>query len=411
MELDETSHKVLVCHADSENSLGVIRSLGQRGIKVVAASHSFFAKGKWSKYVVKRLKEPSSDDPENYVKWLIRIAKEEHIDIFLPTSDLLVWIASNWRDDLSDYIRVPLAPKEVVDIALRKDLTYNVCEKYGIAYPKTYYPTSYDEVIHIANEIEYPVVVKPRTRVGVIIEGKGFIANSKEELLEKYQINKFKSFMEPHLQRDPLLHWPLIQEFVEGPMQNLYTIGTIFDKKSRPIAISCGRKIRQWPIKMGNCTMAETNYNKDAVKTSINILKKIKWRGIVEVEIKQDVKDGKFKIIELNPRTYTWTWLAVQTGVDLPYLGYNFAFDNVNNEKLKVSKEELAYIYWLTDFFGLPSQLSYAKDKREFIRTYLKSLRRKKVCAVCNREDPLPFFADLIDNLRLIPKYLKRLNQ
>lgn len=407
----EEKHNVLVCSADTENSLAVIRSLGKRGIPVVAAVSKFFAMGKWSKYIVKRIKEPPIDDPRKYVKWLIDVAKEENIEVFLPTSDILVWIASNWRDEISDYIKVPLAPKEVVDIALRKDLTYKACEKYGVNYPKTYYPTSYDEVMQLANEIEYPVVVKPRTTVGIEIEGKGFIAKSKKELLEKYQPNNFKPFMRPDFKKDPTFRWQLIQEFAEGPMRNLYTIGAIFNKKSKPITIFCGRKVRQWPVKMGNCTMAETNYNENAVETSIKLLEKIKWQGVVEVEIKKDAKDEKFKIIELNPRTYTWTWLAVQSDADLPYFWYKSAFDDLNNEKLKTPKGDLAYIYWLTDFLGLPSQLVYAENKKEFIKDYFKSLRREKVCAVWNREDPLPFFADLINSLSLIPKYLRRLKQ
>jgi len=402
----EEKHKVLVCSAHTENSLAVIRSLGQRGIPVVAASSKFFAMGKWSKYVVKRIREPLRDDPKKYVEWLINTAKNDDIEVFLPTSDILVWIASNWRDEILDYIKVPLAPKEVVDIALRKDLTYKACEKYGINYPKTYYPTSYEEVMQLANEIEYPVVVKPRTTVGIETEGKGFIANSKDELLKNFRTLKIKSFL-----KDDDLKYPLIQDFIPSTLEDLFSVIVFFNKESEPIALWSGRKLRQFPAKLGSGTFAESRYDNNAINYAENLMQKIKWQGPAEIEVMKDHRDNEFKIIEINARTHMWAWLVIQSGIDIPYYWYKFAFNDLNNEELKISKGDLAYIYWLTDFFGLPSQLVYAENKKQFIEEYIRSIRREKVCAVWDREDLLPFFADLIDSLSLIPKYLRRLKQ
>jgi len=403
--------KVLVCNAETENSLGVIRSLGRRGIPVIAAFSQFFAKGRWSKYVSKAIKEPLTDTPDQYVKWLISTTKEHGVNVFLPTADILVWIASNWRDEIKQYIRVPLAPKEILDIALRKDLTCKACQEYGVPYPRTYYPVSYQELKSLANEIEYPVIVKPRTSVGVILEGKGFVANSKEELVSKFRANRFKQFMQPYLEQDPALEWPLVQEFVRGEITNLYAIATVFNTNSKPTGIFCGRKIRQWPVQMGVGTLTESSYNADAVRASIRLLRRIRWEGAVATEIKKDSKDGEFKIIELNPRTHSWTWLAVETGVDIPYLWYRHACGDIDSPKAVVSKGNLAWLYWLTDLFGLPSQLSFAEDRRKFIKQYLGSLGRDKVHAVLNKKDPLPFFADLINALRYVPSYIKRLRQ
>ena len=399
-------HKVLVCPAHTENSLAIIRSLGKRGIPVVAASSKFFAMGKWSKYVVKRIREPVRDDPQKYVEWLINTAKNEDIEVFLPTADILVWIASNWRDEISDYIKVPLAPKVVIDIALRKDLTYKACEKYGINCPKTYYPTSYEEVMQLADEIEYPVVVKPRTTVGIEIEGKGFISNSKDELLKKFRTLKIKSFL-----NDDDLKYPLIQDFIPSTLEDLFSVIVFFNKESEPIALWSGRKLRQFPAKLGVGTFAESRYDNNAINYAVNLMQKIKWQGPAEIEVMKDHRDNEFKIIEINARTHLWAWLVIQSGIDIPYLWYKFSFDDLNNEGLKVSKRNLAYIYWLTDFFGLPSQLACAVNKKKFIKEYVKSIRREKVCAVWNQEDPLPFFADLINSLSLIPKYLRRLKQ
>ena len=52
-----------VGHAETETSLAVIRSLGKRGVPIIASGNSRTAKGLWSKYVKQRLIAPSTKDP------------------------------------------------------------------------------------------------------------------------------------------------------------------------------------------------------------------------------------------------------------------------------------------------------------------------------------------------------------
>ena len=380
-----------VGHAETETSLAVIRSLGKRGVPIIASGNSRTAKGLWSKYVKQRLIAPSTKDPQKFVDWLIEIAKKYKIEVFLPVGDDYMWIASHYYDVLSEHMKIPTASKEIIDITLLKDQTYKTCENHDIPCPKTYFIKSIDEVKKIAKEIDYPVMVKSRISFGVTPRIKGILVNNERELLDAYVLSKPAEYLAGY----DNIEYPLIQEFIPGKMQNLYTVGLFMNKKSEPIAIFCGRKIRQLPVDAGSCCMAECSYDEEAIRYSVNFLQKIKWYGVAEVEIKKNETTGEFNLIEVNPRPYSWIWLAVQCGLDMPYLWYRSVFEEVN-DKLTTSRGDLAYVYYLRDMNWVINQIGGSKNKIEFLKNYRHSLKRRKTHAVWDKEDMKPFFMDYI---------------
>ena len=46
------------------------------------------------------------------------------------------------------------------------------------------------------------------------------------------------------------------------------------------------------------------------------------FHGISQVEFKRDPRDGRFKLMEVNPRLWQWHGLAAACGVDLPLIAY-----------------------------------------------------------------------------------------
>ncbi len=49
------------------------------------------------------------------------------------------------------------------------------------------------------------------------------------------------------------------------------------------------------------------------------VMSKIKWRGPCELEIMKSNKDGKFYLLEINPRFPAWCYLAVGAGQNLQW--------------------------------------------------------------------------------------------
>ncbi|PYT21377.1 MAG: hypothetical protein DMG57_38840 [Acidobacteria bacterium] len=46
----------------------------------------------------------------------------------------------------------------------------------------------------------------------------------------------------------------------------------------------------------------------------------MRFTGLVEIEFKRDSRDGKFKVLDMNPRVWGWHTLCGRAGVDFPYL-------------------------------------------------------------------------------------------
>ena len=58
------------------------------------------------------------------------------------------------------------------------------------------------------------------------------------------------------------------------------------------------------------------------VDSGLRLLKALGFHGISQVEFKRDPRDGRYKLMEVNPRLWQWHGLAAACGVDLPLIAY-----------------------------------------------------------------------------------------
>ena len=60
----------------------------------------------------------------------------------------------------------------------------------------------------------------------------------------------------------------------------------------------------------------------EVVDAGLRFLRGLGFHGISQVEFKRDPRDGRFKLMEINPRLWQWHGLAAACGVDLPLIAY-----------------------------------------------------------------------------------------
>jgi predicted ATP-grasp superfamily ATP-dependent carboligase len=87
------------------------------------------------------------------------------------------------------------------------------------------------------------------------------------------------------------------------------------------------RRLREFPVSGGPSTLRESVYRPEAVQAAHELLKSTDFRGVAMVEFKTDARDGKIKLLEVNPRFWGSLSLAVDAGVNFPYLLLLEAFD------------------------------------------------------------------------------------
>jgi predicted ATP-grasp superfamily ATP-dependent carboligase len=124
---------------------------------------------------------------------------------------------------------------------------------------------------------------------------------------------------------------------------------------------------------------------------SERFLKAINFHGLVEIEFKRDARDGKYKLLDVNARTWGFHWIGSACGVDFPYLAFA--------DQLGLQTEQTrapAGVGWLRLLTDIPTAISDFAHGSLSAGAYLRSLRTARVDAVFNWKDPLPFLAEVL---------------
>ncbi|MDW7682215.1 MAG: hypothetical protein SCK70_16750, partial [bacterium] len=169
--------KVLVTDAQVRNSVAMVRALGKMGIEVHTCDSDKIATGFYSKYASKYFVHPDSIKFENdYIDALNYYIKKENIEVVFPIRDESTLIIAKNRKKIYSGVKIPIPPFHKIQQASNKAITFQIAEKIGIPSPKTYYPSSEEDLDQIRS---FPVVLKPTFSSGS--RGISF-CNSAEEL-------------------------------------------------------------------------------------------------------------------------------------------------------------------------------------------------------------------------------------
>jgi len=362
-------------------ALGVMRSLAKRDIPIILLD-SDHCIAKYSRFKKKFFRSPHPSDEESYLNFLIDLAKKEEIRgwVIFPNSDSAVYVLSKYKNILEKFYRVPTPTWEITQYVYNKKKFYQLAEENKIPIPKTYYPSSLDKLKEL--NLQFPVIIKPSITDHLYnkVKIKAIRINNRGELVKTYQW--VSSIINPSE--------VLVQEFIPGGPSHLYSFCPFFKNGNVKTSIMA-RRARQHPMDFGHAsTFAELVDIPELQEISEKFLNLIGYYGIAEVEFMQDPRDGKYKLIELNPRVWGWHTLAIAAGIDLPYLLYT---DMMGRQiDTPTSIKNVKWVRLITDIPTVFTEIIRGNIK---ISDYFASMKGKKEFAVFSREDPLPFFVEL----------------
>src|SRR5256885_1551227 len=102
----------------------------------------------------------------------------------------------------------------------------------------------------------------------------------------------------------------------------MYTLGSYLDRDGRALGLFSGRKLSQTRGYMGSARVGEAAWVEEVVEQGLALLRALGFHGISQVEVMRDPRDGRYKLLEVNPRLWQWHSLAAACGVDLPWIAY-----------------------------------------------------------------------------------------
>ncbi|MBM3212322.1 hypothetical protein FJZ33_08885 [Candidatus Poribacteria bacterium] len=308
----ENNHQAFVLGL-FDTGLGAVRSLGRAGIPVIGLESDPSMPGFKSKYCNAKLCPDPVHQPEKLLDFIINHGnKLNRYGILFPSSDAFVLFISRYREELSKKFLFALPAREVLEAIVNKRRQYEMAERIGTPYPQTFYPDNMDDVEAIKDILEYPAFIKPYYSHlwKEKFYNKGFKVSNSEELKEQ-----FTKILPTGLQ-------VMVQSIILGPNTNHFKVSTYIDSKGRPLMVFTLRKIRQYPTDFGVGTLVESLRYDELKELGLVFFMGIQYRGIGSIEFKKDDRDGRLKMIELNPRLWQQNCHATRCGMNFPLIQY-----------------------------------------------------------------------------------------
>lgn len=335
---------------------------------------------------------PSSyDDLEGFVTTLLKNARTGRYLTVFPLSDSSLFLVSEHREQLAPYLKLVLPSRESVLKVLDKSETLRIAKEVGVPTPKTFHVKNTAEVIDVSVGVRYPVVIKPRLSYA-------WGRNGKANYLRPFYVNSASELISTYAKVEKISPQPLIQEYVPG---HNVSVALLFDCGEPKAVCVIGVK-RSMPVTGGYGVMRESIApDQTLVRHASDLLRRLRWHGPAEVEFKIDSRDSTPKLMEINGRFWGSMNVAVESGVDFPYLSYMLAkgepvlpvFEYKIGVKFRDLNNDAKNLHLILK--GEPrlinnEPLNKPKAVLHFLQFYEKNMHYDGFTL----SDPLPFFMD-----------------
>jgi carbamoyl-phosphate synthase large subunit len=279
--------------------VGVIRALREAypGIRIIGLAYDPLDPGNFMPDiadVVYLMPYPSQGADVTFER-LRGILAQDPIDVILPTLDAELPVYLKLREPLLALGVKSFLPTEA-QLSLRSKAKFHeLGSELGIPVPHSMPITDANAIPRLSEHFPYPLMVK-----GQFYEAS--IAYSPMEVESHFNRLRAKWGL-------PII----IQEFIAGEEFDVVAVG---DGQGGLIGHVPMRKMqltdkgKAW----GGITIADRALDAFAVET----MKKIGWRGPLELEVMKAKDTGKYYLLEINPRFPAWVYLAVGAGCNLP---------------------------------------------------------------------------------------------
>ncbi|HEX2385961.1 MAG TPA: hypothetical protein VHL99_05325, partial [Candidatus Binatia bacterium] len=234
----------------AHNALGAFRSLGRKGITVIAVHNNQRDAALLSRFCLPVAPpcDPAVDE-EKYVDFLSNLpALGAGPPVLVPTGDSEVLALSRHRNRLQERFRYVMAEHVVIESLIDKALFAGLAERHEMLTPRSH-EIEGRPLEELSRQITYPCVIKPalsrawgnaafQRRFG---DGEGgwikrLVARSRDEFLRLYpELTRFEKRL-------------VVQEYIEGGDEELYDFYSYLDENSDPLGCFMIRKIRTLPI-------------------------------------------------------------------------------------------------------------------------------------------------------------------
>ncbi|MFH2035010.1 MAG: ATP-grasp domain-containing protein [Candidatus Zixiibacteriota bacterium] len=309
--------KILVTDGNQRSTLALVRSLGARDIALTVGEDEHPSLSSKSKYCSNTYKYSSpKNDPEKFVADIENEIKRGEYFMLIPMTDLTCFLVMQNFERFSRYTKIPFPDQGNYWKAQDKGIVVSLFKNLGFGTPLTWISDDGGSLESFAENVNFPVVIKPR-QSKILIDNKWISG----QVRYAYSLDQLKHIIENYDRSAPP---PMVQERIYGPGAGAFMLFNRGELR----ASFFHRRLREKPPSGGVSVLCESiPIHNEMLESATAVLKKLKWHGVAMAEYKIDLRDNKPKIMEINTRFWGSLQLAVDAGVDFPFLLYKMLAD------------------------------------------------------------------------------------
>ena len=221
------------------------------------------------------------------------------------------------RTELEDRYIIPYIDEPLMEKLVDKADFYEMCDKYGIKYPKTVVltaPTAAEELTEDKLGFAYPIIVKPSSSIDYWqhpFDGmkKVYTAENAEQTAKIVEAIYAAGYTERIILQDRIL----------GSDANMRVL-TAYVGKDHKVKMTCLGHVlleEHTPKGLGNHAAIVTEYNPELTAKFRALLEDVGYRGFANFDIKYDDRDGSFNAFEINLRQGRSNYYVTASGFNI----------------------------------------------------------------------------------------------
>jgi D-aspartate ligase len=235
--------------------------------------------------------------------------------VLLPCSDATALEVSRLPVELRNRFPASVARTAVIERLADKAAFAQLLARLGVPHPLTLIPERPTDLDAIPEAVLHGAFLKPRNSSACMaVSGKkGFRVTSRREARETARRLADAGI------------GIVVQDYIPGPASMHYFLDGFRDAAGRTTGLFGRRRIRMHPPDFGSsCAMLSVDpAGLGQVASDLDrVLGDQNYRGPFNAEFKFDARDGKFKLIEINPRLWWFVEFAARCGVDTVAMAY-----------------------------------------------------------------------------------------
>lgn len=270
-----------------------------------------------------------------------------------------------------------------------------LCQQHGMAVPGLWRADGPEQLAALADQLPFPCILKP----ALIHRAKDFLRG------EKVLLAKSRQEYLAHVAHIPpgSGDW-FVQEIIPGEESRITLFGGYIDRQGNARQACTVRKLRQYPPGFGSASLVWSQPCEETLELTLGFLRRIGFHGICGAEYKRDPRDGRLKIIEINPRPTLWFQVIHDAGCRVVEAAWR---DMAGLAPLPdaMQRRDVRWRYLLKDL----SSARFYRRHPDFVfpapDVSAAALIGRKSWPVFSPRDPMPALAEPVGFLR---KFLER---